>query len=138
MASHTPAPVNITLHSASRVFEIEFEDGVSFKLPFEFMRVHSPSAEVRGHGPGQGTLQAGKRNVMITEVQPIGHYAIQPLFSDGHASGIYSWDYLYELGVNQARLWDEYLSQLEAAGASRDSSAAPSAALKSPGCGHHG
>ena len=139
MASHAPTPTNITLHSASRVFEIEFDDGRSFKLPFEFMRVHSPSAEVRGHGPGQGTLQAGKRDVTITEVQPIGHYAVQPLFSDGHSSGIYSWEYLYELGANQGRLWDEYLEQLKAAGASRDSAltteaAAPGAA----GCGHHG
>ena len=139
MAAHTPAPINITLHSASRVFEIEFDDGRSFKLPFEFMRVHSPSAEVRGHGPGQGTLQTGKRDVTITEVQPIGHYAVQPLFSDGHSSGIYSWEYLYELGTNQNQLWDEYLQQLNAAGASRDSSAASSAAPPgAPGCGHHG
>ena len=139
MAAHTPAPINITLHSASRVFEIEFDDGRSFKLPFEFMRVHSPSAEVRGHGPGQGTLQTGKREVTITEVQPIGHYAVQPLFSDGHSSGIYSWEYLYELGTNQNRLWDEYLQQLKAAGASRDSSAASDASPPGvPGCGHHG
>ena len=139
MASHTPTPVNITLHSASRVFEIEFDDGRIFKLPFEFMRVHSPSAEVRGHGPGQGTLQAGKRDVRITEVQPIGHYAVQPLFSDGHSSGIYSWDYLYDLGVNQSRLWEEYLEQLKAAGASRDSAAVSSDAAPGPqGCGHHG
>ena len=139
MAAHTPAPINITLHSASRVFEIEFDDGRSFKLPFEFMRVHSPSAEVRGHGPGQGTLQTGKRDVTITEVQPIGHYAVQPLFSDGHSSGIYSWEYLYELGTNQNRLWDEYLQQLKAAGASRDSSAASNASPPGvPGCRHHG
>jgi DUF971 family protein len=139
MAAHTPAPINITLHSASRVFEIEFDDGRSFRLPFEFMRVHSPSAEVRGHGPGQGTLQTGKRDVTITEVQPIGHYAVQPLFSDGHSSGIYSWEYLYELGTNQNRLWDEYLQQLKAAGASRDSSAASNASPPGvPGCGHHG
>ena len=139
MASHIPAPINITLHSASRVFEIEFDDGRSFKLPFEFMRVHSPSAEVRGHGPGQGTLQTGKRDVTITEVQPIGHYAVQPLFSDGHSSGIYSWEYLYELGANQDRLWDEYLQQLNAAGASRDSGPTSNAAPPgTPGCGHHG
>ena len=139
MASRAPTPINITLHSASRVFEIEFDDGRSFKLPFEFMRVHSPSAEVRGHGPGQGTLQAGKRDVTITEVQPIGHYAVQPLFSDGHSSGIYSWEYLYELGANQSRLWDEYLEQLKAAGASRDSALTPKAAAPdAAGCGHHG
>ena len=139
MAVRAPAPINITLHSASRVFEVEYDDGHSFKLPFEFMRVHSPSAEVRGHGPGQGTLQAGKRNVIITEVQPIGHYAVQPLFSDGHSSGIYSWEYLYELGVNQACLWSEYLAQLEAAGASRDSATTSNVATPTAsGCGHHG
>ena len=139
MAPHARTPINITLHSASRVFEIEFDDGRSFKLPFEFMRVHSPSAEVRGHGPGQGTLQAGKRDVTITELQPIGHYAVQPLFSDGHSSGIYSWEYLYELGANQRRLWDEYLEQLKAAGASRDSALTPEAAAPgAAGCGHHG
>jgi DUF971 family protein len=138
MAVRAPAPINITLHSSSRVFEVEYDDGRSFRLPFEFMRVHSPSAEVRGHGPGQGTLQAGKRDVTITEVQPIGHYAVQPLFSDGHSSGIYSWEYLYELGVNQTRLWSEYLAQLEAAGASRDPAAASNVAAPSaPGCGHH-
>jgi DUF971 family protein len=140
MAVRAPAPINITLHSSSRVFEVEYDDGRSFKLPFEFMRVHSPSAEVRGHGPGQGTLQAGKRDVTITEVQPVGHYAVQPLFSDGHSSGIYSWEYLYELGVNQVRLWNEYLAQLEAAGASRDPAAASNVAAPSSAsrCGHHG
>ena len=139
MASNAPTPINITLHSTSRVFEIEFDDGRNFKLPFEFMRVHSPSAEVRGHGPGQGTLQAGKRDVTITDVQPIGHYAVQPLFSDGHSSGIYSWEYLYELGSNQSRLWDEYLTQLKAAGASRDPGLTPkSATPRSSDCGHHG
>ena len=135
-----PTPINITLHSASRVFEIEFDDGRSFKLPFEFMRVHSPSAEVRGHGPGQGTLQAGKRDVTITEVQPIGHYAVQPLFSDGHSSGIYSWEYLYELGANQRRLWDEYLA---ATGSGRRQPRFGAHAEVLPrrarsGCGHHG
>jgi DUF971 family protein len=136
MASHSPNPVNITLHSASRVFEIEFDDGRSFKLPFEFMRVHSPSAEVRGHGPGQGTLQVGKRGVTIKEVHPIGHYAVQPLFSDGHSSGIFSWDYLYELGANQSRLWNEYLEQLKAAGASRDSAPTSNVGAPTSGCGH--
>ncbi len=137
MTARPPSPINITLHSASRVFEIEFDDGRSFKLPFEFMRVHSPSAEVRGHGPDQATLQTGKRNVTIKEVQPIGHYALQPLFSDGHSSGIFSWEYLYELGVNHGRLWDEYLMQLEAAGGSRDAST-HDASPKAPGCGQHG
>lgn len=139
MAARAPTPTNITLHSASRVLEIEYEDGRSFKLPFEFMRVYSPSAEVRGHGAGQETLQAGKRAVTINGLQPIGHYAVQPLFSDGHSSGIYSWEYLYDLGVNQTRLWNEYLAQVEKAGASRDAGA-PSNAAKPGGsaCGHHG
>ncbi|MGH6611842.1 MAG: gamma-butyrobetaine hydroxylase-like domain-containing protein [Burkholderiaceae bacterium] len=135
--SRAPTPTNITLHSASRALEIEYEDGVSFRLPFEFLRVYSPSAEVRGHGAGQETLQVGKRNVTITELHPIGHYAVQPHFSDGHSSGIYSWDYLYELGSNQARMWSEYLQQLDAAGASRDAGAAPEAA-KGTACSRHG
>jgi DUF971 family protein len=109
-------------------------------LPFEFLRVYSPSAEVRGHGPGQETLQVGKRDVTITALQPVGHYAVQPDFSDGHASGIYSWDYLYELGVNHDRLWAEYLAALEAAGASREPGAPENAAFTTGGgasCGHH-
>ena len=139
MAAHAPTPTDITLHSASRVLEIEFDDGQVFKLPFEFLRVYSPSAEVRGHGPGQETLQPGKRDVTITELQPIGHYAVQPLFSDGHSSGIYSWEYLHEIGTHQSRLWSEYLARLEAAGASRDPSAPENAAFAAPGgstCGH--
>ena len=139
MAVPAPVPTNITLHSTSRVLEIEYDDGRSFKLPFEFLRVYSPSAEVRGHGPGQETLQAGKREVTINGLQPIGHYAVQPIFSDGHSSGIYSWEYIYDLGVNQARLWDDYLAQLNEKGASRDPSASSNAAK--PGgsaCDHHG
>jgi DUF971 family protein len=135
MPAATAAPTNLTLHSASRVLEVEFADGRSFRLPFEFLRVMSPSAEVRGHGPGQHTLQVGKRDVTITALQPIGHYAVQPIFSDGHTSGIYSWDYLYELGVNQAHLWADYLAQLEAAGGSRDAGAAENAAFGAPGGG---
>ncbi len=139
MAVRTPTPTNITLHSASRVLELDYDDGRSFRLPFEFMRVYSPSAEVRGHSPDQATLQAGKRDVTITELHPIGHYAVQPLFSDGHSSGIYSWEYLYELGANHTRLWNEYLAQLDAAGGSRDPAAASNAAVPSgSGCGHHG
>ena len=115
-----PTPTAITLHSASRVLELEFSDGCSFRLPFEFLRVYSPSAEVRGHGPGQETLQAGKRDVVISDLVPVGHYALRPTFSDGHDTGIYSWDYLYELGSNQTRMWSEYLAKLEAAGASRE------------------
>ena len=133
-------PTNITLHAASRVLEIEYDDGQSFRLPFEFLRVYSPSAEVRGHGPGQETLQVGKRDVTITALQPVGYYAVQPVFSDGHTSGIYAWDYLYELGVNQERMWAEYLAALDAAGASRDAGAPENAPFTAGGgasCGHH-
>jgi DUF971 family protein len=120
MPANTPAPTSVILHTASRVLEIAFDDGSSFRLPFEFLRVHSPSAEVRGHGVGQETLQTGKRDVTIDNLQPVGHYAIRPTFSDGHDSGIYSWDYLYELGSRQDSLWQDYLERLQAAGASRD------------------
>lgn len=120
MPANTPAPTSVILHTASRVLEIAFDDGSSFRLPFEFLRVHSPSAEVRGHGVGQETLQTGKRDVTIDDLQPVGHYAIRPTFSDGHDSGIYSWDYLYELGSRQDSLWQDYLERLQAAGASRD------------------
>ena len=113
-------PTGITLHQKSRVMEITFTDGRTFRLPYEFLRVYSPSAEVRGHGPGQEVLQAGKRNVEIHGVEPVGSYAVQPQFSDGHSTGIYSWDYLYELGENYDSLWAEYLKKLAAAGASRE------------------
>jgi DUF971 family protein len=116
----TPVPTEIKLHQASRVLEIAYADGRSFKLPYEFLRVYSPSAEVRGHGPGQETLQTGKRDVTIREVESVGHYAIRPTFSDGHDSGIYSWEYLRELGEDQEALWQRYLDGLAAAGASRD------------------
>lgn len=115
-----PVPTEIKLHQKSRVMEIAFEDGKTFRLPYEFLRVYSPSAEVRGHGPGQEVLQTGKRAVEIRSMEPVGSYAVQPLFSDGHGTGIYSWEYLYELGQNQDRLWQEYLEQLNKAGASRD------------------
>jgi DUF971 family protein len=114
------APTAITLHQKSRVLEIAFSDGRTFRLPYEFLRVYSPSAEVRGHGPGQEVLQVGKRAVEIRSIEPVGSYAVQPAFSDGHTTGIYSWDYLYELGENQDRLWAAYLEQLKTAGASRD------------------
>jgi DUF971 family protein len=114
------APTAITLHQKSRVLEIAFSDGRTFRLPYEFLRVYSPSAEVRGHGPGQEVLQVGKRAVEIRSMEPVGSYAVQPAFSDGHTTGIYSWDYLYELGENQDRLWAAYLEQLKTAGASRD------------------
>jgi DUF971 family protein len=113
-------PTEIKLHQASKVLEIHFANGRAFRLPYEFLRVHSPSAEVRGHGPGQETLQIGKRDVTIANVEPVGHYAIRPTFSDGHDSGIYSWEYLYDLGERQDELWQRYLDRLAAAGASRD------------------
>jgi DUF971 family protein len=115
-----PAPTGITLHQKSRLLEIAFSDGKTFRLPYEYLRVNSPSAEVRGHGPGQEVLQVGKRGVEIRSLEPVGSYAVQPVFSDGHATGIYSWDYLYYLGENQDRLWAEYLDRLARAGASRD------------------
>lgn len=135
-----PQPTDITLHAASRVLEIAYDDGQTFRLPFEFLRVYSPSAEVRGHGPGQETLQVGQRDVTITRLDRVGYYAVQPVFSDGHASGIFSWTYLYELGREQERLWAEYLAQLDAAGASRDPADPRNAAhapAAGPGCGSH-
>jgi len=113
-------PTGITLHQKSRVLEIAFADGRTFRLPYEFLRVYSPSAEVRGHGPGQEVLQVGKRNVEIRALEPVGSYAVQPQFSDGHSTGIYSWEYLYELGESQGELWKDYLQKLSAAGAARD------------------
>lgn len=131
---HTPIPTEIKLHRQSKLLEVSFADGATFKLPFEYLRVHSPSAEVRGHGPGQETLQTGKRNVDITDLRAVGNYAIQPTFSDGHDSGIYSWDLLYDLGLNQESYWQTYLIRLEAAGENRDvdSSTRPP---KQGGCG---
>jgi DUF971 family protein len=119
-AGGTPVPTGITLHQRSRLMEIAFEDGSVFRLPYEFLRVYSPSAEVRGHGPGQEVLQTGKKDVEIRALDPVGSYAVQPSFSDGHSTGIYSWDYLYHLGENQERMWKEYLEKLAKAGASRD------------------
>jgi DUF971 family protein len=118
--SNTPHPTEIKLHQKSREMELSFADGSNFRLSFEFLRVFSPSAEVRGHGPGQETLQTGKRNVDIKAVEPVGNYAIQPFFSDGHDTGIYSWDLLYKLGANKDELWADYLARLDAAGANRD------------------
>ena len=114
------APRTVTLHQASRVLEIAYADGRTFRLPCEYLRVYSPSAEVRGHGPGQETLQVGKREVGISEIEAVGHYAIRPTFTDGHASGIFSWDYLYDLGERQDENWARYLERLAATGASRD------------------
>ena len=116
----TPVPTTITLHRASHVLEVGFDSGETFRLPAEYLRVHSPSAEVQGHGPGQKTLVAGKANVNIDAVEPVGNYAVLLRFDDGHASGIFSWDVLHELGVNQDANWGAYLEALEAAKLSRD------------------
>ena len=119
LSRDAPTPTEILLHQKSRVLEIAFSDGKRFRLPCEFLRVYSPSAEVRGHGPGQEVLQVGKRDVAIRDVEPVGRYGIRPAFSDGHDTGIYSWDYLYDLGVRQSELWQSYLERMQAAGASR-------------------
>jgi DUF971 family protein len=131
----SPQPTALTLHQATRVLEVRFDDGASFRIPFELMRVYSPSAEVQGHGPGQEVLQTGKREVSITTLEPVGHYAVQPTFSDGHDSGIFSWSYLYRLGSDASALWASYEARLAAAGVERD---APMAAAAAGGaCGHH-
>ena len=127
-------PTSVTVHQASRNLEIAFDDGKSFKIPFELMRVYSPSAEVQGHGPGQEVLQTGKRNVSITEVEPVGHYALQPVFSDGHQSGIFTWDYLYHLGADADALWRKYFDRLKTAGVERDAAMPVSAG---GACSHH-
>jgi DUF971 family protein len=106
--SPAPQPVALTVHQASRVLEIGFDDGRNFRIPFELMRVYSPSAEVQGHGPGQEILQTGKRDVLIESIEPVGHYAVKPVFSDGHESGIYTWEFLYHLGADEATLWATY------------------------------
>lgn len=123
MNATTPIPTEITLHKQSKTLELSFNDGSHFNLPCEYLRVFSPSAEVRGHGPGQETLQTGKKNVEIVHIEPVGHYAVVLVFSDKHDSGIYSWDYLHDLGVNQERYWQNYLQRMEAAGESRESKA---------------
>ncbi|WIM07060.1 MAG: DUF971 domain-containing protein [Candidatus Nitricoxidivorans perseverans] len=136
---NTPIPTEIKLHQSSRLMEIRFSDGAHFRLPYEFLRVCSPSAEVRGHGPGQETLQTGKRDVEITNIEAVGNYAVKLIFSDGHDSGLYSWDWLYDLGNRQDELWQDYLDRLEAAGGSRDidsSMRPPKSACGSGGCGH--
>jgi DUF971 family protein len=133
----SPTQTALTLHTQSRTLEVAFDDGAEFHLPFELMRVYSPSAAVRGHGEGQEVLQTGQRNVTVTGLEPVGHYAVQPRFSDGHDTGLYAWSYLYWLGANQEKLWDEYLQRLEAAGFTRESGRdAPQAAAGGGGCGH--
>ena len=133
LTKDTPTPTALTVHQQSRLLEVDFSDGARFRIPVELLRVYSPSAEVQGHGPGQETLQTGKRNVGIEAVEPVGHYGIKPVFSDGHASGIFSWEYLYRLGAEQDKLWQDYLARLAEAGLDRDAPMAPPAA----GCGHH-
>jgi DUF971 family protein len=134
----TPIPTEIKLHQKSRILELAFETGEHFQLSYEFLRVFTPSAEARGHGPGQETLQVGKRDVSIDRVDPVGNYAIKPVFSDGHDSGLYSWDMLYNLGRHHDELWQAYLDRLKAEGASRDPADTPAPAAKSHGgCGSH-
>ncbi len=134
LTTTTPNPQSLTVHAKSRVLEISFSDGTCYRIPFELMRVYSPSAEVQGHGPGQEVLQTGKRDVGLTELEPVGNYAVKPVFSDGHESGIFSWDYLYFLGSEQERLWADYEAKLVMAGVSRD---APMAAKVGQGCASH-
>jgi DUF971 family protein len=125
MDNNAPQPTEINLHQKSRVMELVFSDGNRFALSFELLRVYSPSAEVRGHGPGQEVLQVGKREVEVSALEPVGNYAVQPTFSDGHSTGIYSWEYLHWLGTNRDSLWQEYLTRMKEAGASREPGAAP-------------
>lgn len=129
----TPTPRALTVHSQSRVLEVSFSDGAEFRIPFELLRIYSPSAEVQGHGPGQEVLQTGKREVELTALEPVGNYAVQPTFSDGHDTGIYSWDYLYFLGAQQQQLWADYEQRLKDAGVERDAAMPAKAA---PSCGH--
>ena len=132
----TPIPSEIKLHQKSRRLELIYENGETYSLDFEYLRVYTPSAEARGHGPGQETLQTGKRNVTIERIEPVGTYALRLIFSDGHDSGLYSWDMLYNLGKHHEELWQEYLKQIESQGLSRDidTSSRPAAGGS---CGHH-
>ena len=127
--TRAPSPTALTVHQASHVLEVAFEDGAHFRIPFELMRVYSPSAEVQGHGPGQEVLQTGKRHVGIDDIQAVGHYAVQPRFSDGHDTGIFSWDYLYHLGANETELWARYEQRLHVAATDRDAPMVSAAAV---------
>ena len=131
LSAGSPTPQDITVHSQSRVLEISFSDGAHYQIPFELMRVYSPSAEVQGHGAGQEVLQSGKRDVGLEALEPVGNYAVQPRFTDGHDTGIYSWDYLYFLGSQQEQLWQDYTAKLQAAGRERD---APMPVKAAKGC----
>jgi len=132
-----PTPQALTVHEQSRVLEVGFSDGATFRIPFELMRVYSPSAEVQGHGPGQEVLQTGKRNVTLVNLEPVGNYAVKPTFSDGHDSGIFTWDYLYELGQKQDALSAQYTERLAAAGADRDAPMAAKGGAGGHACGGH-
>jgi DUF971 family protein len=134
LVSGSPTPEELTVHSASKVLEISFSDGANFRIPFELMRISSPSAEVQGHGPGQEILQTGKRDIGLVGLEPVGNYAIQPSFTDGHDTGLFTWDYLYFLGSKQAEIWQDYEARLKAAGISRD---APMIAKSASGCSSH-
>ena len=136
LAPSTPQPTALTVHGRSRVLEVGFANGETFRIPFELMRVYSPSAEVQGHGPGQEVLQTGKRSVELTALEPVGNYAVQPHFSDGHDSGIFSWDYLYFLGMQQDQLWSDYERRLKEAGVDRDAPMVASAGHAGHSCGH--
>ena len=133
----TPAPTALTVHQQSRVLEVAFDDGAHFRIPFELMRICSPSAEVQGHGPGQEVLQTGKRDVVVTDITAVGHYAVQPRFSDGHDTGIYSWDLLYRLGTDEAQLWQQYEARLQAAGMDRDAPMVKASGAASGACSSH-
>ena len=130
---NTPQPQDITVHGQSRLLEVSFANGEAFRIPFELMRIYSPSAEVQGHGPGQEVLQTGKRLVTLTDLEPVGNYAVKPIFSDGHDSGIFSWDYLYFLGTQQDELWDAYAKRLQEADVQRDD---PMPQAGGHACGH--
>ena len=134
LTKETPTPETLTVHGQTKVLEIGFSDGAQFRIPFELMRVYSPSAEVQGHGPGQEVLQTGKREVSVIEIEPVGNYAVKPTFSDGHDSGLFTWEYLYFLGDQQAALWQQYEERLQAAGTDRD---APMPVKGSSSCGHN-
>ena len=139
LKTQAPQPTALTVHQVSKVLEVGFDDGNTFRIPFELMRVYSPSAEVQGHGPGQEVLQTGKRDVAITEIEAVVHYAVQPQFSDGHNTGIFTWGYLYELGAEQAAKWARYEERLSAAGMSRDAPMVQGGGSAGSGgsCGHH-
>ena len=133
LKADSPLPESMTVHGQSRVLEIGFSDGAQFRIPFELMRVYSPSAEVQGHGPGQEVLQTGKRDVTVVDIEQVGHYAVKPTFSDGHDSGLFTWEYLYFLGAEQEALWRQYEERLQAAGVQRD---APMLSAAGSHCGH--